>query len=154
MHRALSFFCALSMPFCLSGMLLLFLSAWIDPACPSGPCRGIMLHQSSSDPPAMVLLHASCYHQPQYSFLHSASVDWALLCSRAYARWWRLTVSRPSPSRLLWKQTNHQETTQPWCGMGDSKGCGLLEEESSPSVGAERSRRASNRMEEGAQRRS
>lgn len=34
--------------------------------------------------------------------------------------------------------------------MGDLKGCGFLEEESFFSVGVERFRRVSNRMEEGA----
>lgn len=50
MHLAGLCFCALSMLSSLSGMLLLFLSAWINLACPSRSCSGIILHQASCDP--------------------------------------------------------------------------------------------------------
>lgn len=99
-HHAVSYFCALSVFFSLSGMLLLFL------------CGGSILpvHQdpaqvsSSIRPPltlSMLLLWAPCKHPSRYSFLHSASISWTPLCAGCCDGWWRLTVSIPSQFQVV-----------------------------------------------------
>lgn len=104
---------------------------------------------ASSDPSSR--LPSVPYAHINYSTLSIIQQAFVGLCSvpGANASWWKLTVSTPSQSQVVVeKQINHQEITEPHCDLGNSKGCGFLEEGSFSELAAECSRRASSLMKE------
>lgn len=105
-HVLLSFWNALTLFICL-GKSCLSIKILLRYHLPSGflwplPC-------SSSAP------HANPSH---CSFLHPASISWALLCAGCCDRWWRLTVGIPSQSEVV-VETNKSPGNYPttlWYG--------------------------------------